>query len=89
MSRIALLFSLCLLATPAAAQRSLAIERFDAAIVVGRDGSVDVTETITAKFTGSWNGIYRTVPVEYHTPRASTGRCGWSCSERPGRTASR
>jgi uncharacterized membrane protein len=59
----------CLLATPAAAQRSLAIERFDARIAVGRDGVVDVTETITARFTGSWNGIYRTVPVEYHTPQ--------------------
>ena len=67
--RWALLLLLCLLATPAAAQRSLAIERFDAAIAVNRDGSVDVTETITAKFTGSWNGIYRTVPVEYHTPQ--------------------
>jgi hypothetical protein len=54
---------------PAAAQRSLTIERFDATIAVNRDGSVDVSETITAKFTGSWNGIYRTVPVEYHTPQ--------------------
>jgi uncharacterized membrane protein len=60
---------LVLTAAPAAAQRSLAIERFDAHIVVGRDGGVDITETITAKFTGSWNGIYRTVPVEYHTPQ--------------------
>jgi len=69
MMRLALLPLLCLLATPAAAQRSLAIERFDAAIAVNRDGSVDVTETIKARFTGSWNGIYRTVPVEYHTPQ--------------------
>jgi uncharacterized membrane protein YgcG len=69
MIRILLLFLGCLVATPAAAQRSLAIERFEAAIAVKRDGSVDVTETITAKFTGSWNGIYRTVPVEYHTPQ--------------------
>ena len=28
-------------------------------------GDIDVTETITAHFTGSWNGIYRTIPVEY------------------------
>jgi uncharacterized membrane protein len=69
MIRVLLLLLLCLVATPAAAQRSLAIERFDAAIAVSRDGSVDVTETITAKFTGSWNGIYRTVPVEYRTPQ--------------------
>jgi uncharacterized membrane protein len=69
MMGIALAVLLFLLVPPAAAQRSLAIERFDALITVGRDGGVDVTETITAKFTGSWNGIYRTVPVEYHTPQ--------------------
>ena len=67
--RSSLALLLCLASSPAAAQRSLGIERFDAAIAIRRDGSVDVTETITAKFTGSWNGIYRTVPVEYHTPQ--------------------
>ena len=57
-------------ATPAPAQdRSLAIKNFDAHIVVNRDASLEVTETITAQFTGSWNGIYRTIPVEYHTPQ--------------------
>ncbi len=49
--------------------RSLAIQRFDAVIAVNRDASIDVSETITAEFTGSWNGIYRTIPVEYHTPQ--------------------
>ena len=33
------------------------------------DGSVDVTEMITARFSGKWNGVYRTVPVDYHTPQ--------------------
>jgi hypothetical protein len=69
MIRLALLFLIPWVATPAQAQRSLAIQRFDATITVGRDGAVDVTETITAQFTSSWNGIYRTVPVEYHTPQ--------------------
>jgi uncharacterized membrane protein len=69
MTRLALPLLLSLLASPLAAQRSLGIERFAAIIAVNRDGSVDVTETITARFTGSWNGIYRTVPVEYHTPQ--------------------
>ena len=55
------------LAAPAAAQRSLEIERFDARITVNADGSIDVLESIRAKFTGSWNGIYRKVPVEYRT----------------------
>jgi hypothetical protein len=30
---------------------------------------VDVAETITAQFTGSWNGIYRSIPVEYRSPQ--------------------
>jgi uncharacterized membrane protein len=50
-------------------ERSLAIERFDATIRVDRDGSIDVTEAITARFTGSWNGIYRTIPIKYRTPQ--------------------
>ena len=54
-------------ARPAAAQRSLVIERFDAVIRVEPDGTIDVTETITARFTGSWNGIYRSIPVKYRT----------------------
>jgi hypothetical protein len=52
---------------PAAAQRSLAIERFDATIQVRPDASIEVTETIVARFTGSWNGIYRMIPVKYRT----------------------
>jgi len=65
------LAALALLAavTPAAAQRTLAIEKFAASIVVNTDGSIDVTETITARFSGKWNGIYRTVPVDYRTPQ--------------------
>ncbi|MEP6745145.1 MAG: DUF2207 domain-containing protein, partial [Gemmatimonadota bacterium] len=52
-----------------AAQRSLAIDRFDSRITVFKDGQIDVTETITATFTGSWNGIYRKVPIDYRTPQ--------------------
>ena len=55
---------------PLAAQaRSLVIQRFDATIVVDTNATIDVTETIVPKFTGSWNGLYRTVPVDYHTPQ--------------------
>jgi uncharacterized membrane protein YgcG len=53
----------------ASAQRSLVIERFDAVIRVERDGTIDVTETITARFTGAWNGIYRSIPLKYRTAR--------------------
>ena len=69
MTRLLLVLALFLGAHPAWAQRSLAIKRFDANIVVGRDGTVEVTESITAEFTGSWNGIYRSVPVGYRTPQ--------------------
>jgi uncharacterized membrane protein len=69
MTRLVVVLALFLAAGPVEAQRSLAIRRFDADIAVQRDGSIDVAETITAQFTGSWNGIYRTVPVDYHTPQ--------------------
>jgi hypothetical protein len=69
MSRVVALVVLALGAavTPAVAQRSLAIERFDATIQVQPDGGIQVTEAITARFTGSWNGIYRSIPVKYRT----------------------
>jgi hypothetical protein len=54
-----------------AAARSLAVERFDAEVVVARDASIEVTETIRARFTGAWNGLYRTIPVVYRTPQGS------------------
>lgn len=50
--------------------RSYTIDRFDARIRVNRDATIDVTETITATFVGSYNGLYRTIPVAYRT---STG----------------
>jgi uncharacterized membrane protein len=59
---------LLLAAAPAWAQRTLTITSFDAALVLDRDGRLHVTETIQARFTGAWNGIYRTIPVEYRTP---------------------
>src|SRR5207245_2476203 len=52
-----------------AAARSLAIERFEAEVVVARDATIEVTETIRARFTGAWNGLYRTIPVAYRTPQ--------------------
>ncbi len=49
--------------------RSLVIERFEADIVVEPGGAITVTETIRPRFVGSWNGIFRTIPVEYRTPQ--------------------
>ena len=56
-------------AAPAAAQRTLVIQSFDATIAVAQDGSIDVEETLVPRFTGSWNGIFRTIPVQYRTPQ--------------------
>ncbi|MGH9745747.1 MAG: DUF2207 domain-containing protein [Candidatus Acidiferrales bacterium] len=57
-----------LLAQPIAA-RELTIQHFDETVTVNADGTIEVTEIIEARFTGSWNGIYRTIPVEYDTPQ--------------------
>ncbi len=65
--RVPLLLLAAVWSMPAAAQRSLAIQRFDATILVEGDGGIRVTESIVAQFTGSWNGIYRTIPVKYRT----------------------
>ncbi len=77
-ARFAFLLLVAVLATPATAQRSYTIDGFDAVIRVQRDASIQVTETITARFVGSWNGIYRTIPVTYHTPQGLNWRLGLS-----------
>jgi uncharacterized membrane protein len=56
-------------AVTVSADRTLVIERFEASIDVSPDGSIAVNETIVPRFTGSWNGIFRTIPVEYGTPQ--------------------
>ncbi|MGH7805195.1 MAG: DUF2207 domain-containing protein, partial [Candidatus Binatia bacterium] len=54
--------------------RSLAIEKFEADIIVLETGVIRVRETITARFEGQWNGIYRTIPIEYRTPQGFSYR---------------
>jgi uncharacterized membrane protein len=64
-----LLLLFCFFASPAQA-RELRIEKFSSEIVVSPNGSIDVTETITARFIGGpWHGLYRSIPVEYVTPQ--------------------
>ena len=58
-----LFFLLILLAASPAAARSLVIESFDVTVRVNRDGTLEVSEIIRPRFTGSWNGIYRTIPI--------------------------
>ncbi len=52
------------LALPARA-RQLTIQSFDVLVEVHQDSTIDVTETLDVKFQGSWQGIYRNIPVEY------------------------
>lgn len=54
---------------PIAGARELRIEQFDSKIFVQSNGTIDVTETIDVSFIGSWNGLYREIPIEYVTPQ--------------------
>ena len=62
-----LLAALLLLATPGFG-RSWSIARFDARYTVGDDGSVLVEEEIHPSFDGTYQGIERSIPVEYPGP---------------------
>jgi hypothetical protein len=66
--RTLLVCLLTLLTSLPVAARQLVIKHFDERVEVGADATIEVTETIEAQFTGSWNGIYRTIPVEYKSP---------------------
>ena len=67
---ITLLYFLYLPPSIAVVTKQLRIERFDEEVVVMPNGSVDVTENIRARFIGGhWNGLYRTIPIEYVTPQ--------------------
>ncbi len=54
-------------AVPPATLRSWRIEEFHAEVQVLRGGDVEVVETIRVRFEGSYNGIFRTIPVRYRT----------------------
>ncbi len=51
---------------PAAAQeRRLSLESFNATLTVEPSGLLDVLEELQFRFDGSWNGVFRTIPVRY------------------------
>jgi len=70
-ARLALGVAVVLALVLPAAARSWRIANFDAAIDVHQDGSAFITERITAVFTGQYNGIYRTIPIEYPGPHGA------------------
>ncbi len=65
---LALLF--ILLALPAFA-RNWRISDFQSTIAVDQTGGIAVVERITLVFSGAYNGIYRTIPVEYPGPNGT------------------
>ncbi len=73
-----ILLFLAFSATSLSAQRSYSIERFDARIRVNRDASIDVTESITARFVGSYNGLFRTIPIKYRNAQGLNWTLGVS-----------
>ncbi len=61
---------LLILGLPAWA-RSYQVKRFNSNIHVGTNGSALVTEEITFAFSGSFQGIYRNIPVEFPGPNGT------------------
>lgn len=67
---VGLIFLLLALAPAGGAleQRSWKIENFEVLLEVRADGTLRVTETIQPHFVGSYNGIFRTIPIDYDAP---------------------
>jgi hypothetical protein len=51
-----------------AAERQLQLTGFEMVADVARDGSMQVSETFTARFQGKWNGLRREIPVLANRP---------------------
>jgi uncharacterized membrane protein len=66
-SRTFLIVALLLFALPAFA-RNWRISDFHSTITIDQNGGAFVVERITLVFSGQYNGIYRTIPVEYPGP---------------------
>jgi uncharacterized membrane protein len=47
--------------------RTLTFQSFKSEMTITQDDTVDVVETIEVQFSGKWNGIYRTIPIDYTT----------------------
>jgi len=72
---LAVLATLLVAALPAAAQgRSITLRDYTVDVVVNRDGTADVTEVITARFDGTWNGIFRDISLKHETGQGRKAR---------------
>jgi hypothetical protein len=56
------------------AQRTLEVGRFHTELEVAEDGSLRVHEAITYRFNGSWNGVFRDIPVVTRDPQGLNRR---------------
>ncbi len=54
--------------------RTWEIQDFDVDILVYRDGAIRVEERLALRFAGSFNGIVRSIPVQYLGPLGTTSR---------------
>lgn len=68
---VAVLLLFCVLIAAPASARDWRVSDFHSTIGVMDDGTMVVTERITLSFIGSWNGIHRTIPIEYPGPHGS------------------
>jgi uncharacterized membrane protein YgcG len=66
---VSLLLLLSFLAALPAAARQYRIKDFNEQVTINSNGTVEVTEIMEFSFTGSYQGIFRTIPVEYTTPQ--------------------
>src|SRR5215212_5596045 len=63
------------LATPAALHaRDITIRDYQSDVVVNRDGTTVVTETLRVYFEGSWNGIFRDLSLQHMTGQGRKAR---------------
>jgi len=63
------------LAAPATLHaRDITIRDYQSDVVVNRDGTTDVTETLRVYFTGSWNGIFRDISLQHSTGQGRRAR---------------
>lgn len=69
-ARIIFVFALLamLFALPAAA-REYSLKDFNEQVTINANGTVEVTEIMEFSFKGSYQGVFRTIPVEYTTPQ--------------------
>ncbi len=51
-----------------AAERQLSLSAFQMSGTLARDGSLQVSETLTARFQGQWNGLQREIPLLARRP---------------------